>query len=244
MTTKLRVLIADDEAMARKRLARLLTALPDVELVSECDSGDAALAALESLDVDLAVLDVQMPGLSGLDVSTAAAELGVEVVFASAHSEHAVSAFERGVADYVMKPIDPARLAVAVERARERVARTELPVVAAASARPAERLAITVRGEVRLVAPADVAFASLEGELVRLRVGAEDLWTELSLQDLERRLAGGDFVRVHRRALLHLAHVDRLRPLATGGYVAITRGGDEVPVSRQEARRLRQRLGI
>lgn len=239
--TRLRVLIADDEAMARKRLARLLAAMDDVEVVVECDSGDAALSALETLDVDLAVLDIQMPGLSGLDVSNAAADLGVEVVFASAHSEHAVAAFERGVVDYVMKPIDPARLVLAIERARARLAPLAPP--AAPLARP-ERLAITVRGEVKLVAPSDIAFASLEGQLVRLKVAGEELWTELSLQDLERRLEASDFVRVHRRALLNLAHVDRLRPLPTGGYVAITRGGDEVPVSRQEARRLRQHLGI
>ena len=76
------------------------------------------------------------------------------------------------------------------------------------------------------------------------QAGAEIVWTELTLQELEARLAGYGFVRVHRRALLNLAHVDRLRRLATGGYLAITRQGDEVPVSRQEARRLRQRLGL
>ena len=240
---QLRVLMADDEAMARKRLVRLLVELPDVEVVSVCDSGDAALTALETLEIDLAILDIQMPGLSGLEVSTAASELGVEVVFASAHSEHAVLAFERGAADYVMKPIDPARLALAVERAR---ARLERPDAAASTlkTKPLERLAITTRGEVRLLAPSDIAHALLDGELVRLKVGDEELWTELSLQDLERRLEASGFVRVHRRALLNLAHVDRLRPLPTGGYVALTRSGDEVPVSRQEARRLRQRLGI
>ncbi len=241
--TQLRVLIADDESMARKRLARLLASIADVSVVVECASGEDALTALETLDVDVAVLDIQMPGLSGLDVANAAADLGVEVIFASAHGEHAVAAFAQGVVDYVMKPVDPARLALAIDRARERVARPE-PHVPASPPRPAERLAITVRGEVRLVLPSDIAFATLEGELVRLRVLAEDLWTELSLQELERRLEASDFVRVHRRALVNLAHVDRLRPLATGGYVAITRGGHEVPVSRQEARRLRQRLGI
>jgi two-component system LytT family response regulator len=240
--TKLRVLIADDEAMARKRLARLLAAMPDVDVVAECDSGDAALSALETLEVDLAVLDIQMPGLSGLDVSSAAAELGVEVVFASAHSEHAITAFERGVVDYVVKPVDAERLAVAVGRARERLARSETPALAPVP--HSDRLAVTVRGEVRLVAVADIAFAALEGSLVRLKVRDEELWTDLSLHDLERRLAPSGFVRVHRRALLNLAQVDRLRPLSTGGYVAITRAGDEVPVSRQEARRLRRRLDI
>lgn len=242
---KLRVLLADDEEMARKRLRRLLAALMDVEIVAECASGDAALSALESLDVDVAVLDVQMPGLSGLEVSEAAAELGVEIILATAHAEHAVAAYAHGLVDYVLKPVDAERLAVAIERARARIAqRAATTSASAAGPRPSERLAITVRGEVRLFAPADIEHATLESELVRLRVGDELVWSELTLQELEARLAGPDFLRVHRRALLNLAHVDRLRPVSTGGYLAITRRGDEVPVSRQEARRLRKRLGL
>jgi two-component system LytT family response regulator len=245
--TALKVLIADDEEMARRRLRRLLSELRDVEIVAECATGAAALSMLESIDVDVAVLDVQMPGLSGLDLSHAAAELGVEVIFATAHPEHALTAYAQGVLDYVLKPVAAERLAVAVDRARARVqgrpARGEVhePAVAKAAI---DRLALTVNGEVRLLVPSEVAFAMLDGALVRLRVGDETVWTELTLQELEVRLAGKGFLRVHRRALLNLAHVDRLRPLPTGGYVALTRTGDEVPVSRQEARRLRQRLGL
>jgi len=245
----LRVLIADDEEMARKRLRRLLAALPNVAVVAECASGDAALSALESMDIDVAVLDVQMPGLDGLVVSEAAADLGVEVILATAHSEHAVTAYAHGVVDYVLKPVDAERLSIAIGRARARVAavRAAETIDARSTAAPTalrERLAITVRGEVRLLVVANIAYAMLEGELVQLRVGDELVWTELTLQELESRLAGDTFLRVHRRALLNLAQVDRLRPLPTGGYVAITRAGDEVPVSRQEARRLRQRLGV
>jgi len=239
----LRVLIADDEALARRRLRRLLEESPDIEVVAELDSGDAALAALEAAAVDVAFLDIQMPGLSGLDVSSAAADLGVEVVFVTAHPEHATRAFDQGVVDYVVKPVDPERLELALERARARVA-AALPTPPPSAAELPARLAVAVKDEVRLLSPADVACAILDGELVRLRVGTETLWTDLSLQDLERRLEGAGFLRVHRRALVNLAHVDRLRPLETGGYVAITRAGDEVPVSRQQARLLRQRLGI
>jgi two-component system LytT family response regulator len=245
--TALKVLIADDEEMARRRLRRLLAELRDVEVVAECATGAAALSMLESVDVDVAVLDIQMPGLSGLDLSQAAAELGVEVIFATAHPEHALAAYAHGVIDYVLKPVAAERLAVAVDRARSRVqarpARAGADEPAAAKA-PIDRLALTVNGEVRLLVPSEVAFAMLDGALVRLHVGPEIIWTELSLQDLETRLASRGFLRVHRRALLNLAHVDRLRPLPTGGYVALTRHGDEVPVSRQEARRLRQRLGL
>ncbi|MCA9616418.1 MAG: response regulator transcription factor [Myxococcales bacterium] len=238
---KLRALLADDEQMARKRARRLLDARDDVEVVAECTSGEAALATLETLEVDFALLDIHMPGLTGLDVSSVAADLGVAVIFATAHPGHAVEAFQLGATDYVLKPLDEERLGVAIERVKAR--REETP---AATEAPSsfERLALQVRGEVRLVRPEDVEHAQLEGELVVVVAKGERLLTELSLQDLERRLPGPSFQRVHRRALLNLAHVDRLRPLPTGGYVAVTARGDEVPVSRQEARRLRQRLGI
>lgn len=243
--TALRVLVADDEEMARRRLRRLLGDLADVELVGECATGDAALSMLEDVEVDVAVLDVQMPGLSGIDVSQAAADLGVEVIFATAHPEHAVAAFDHGAVDFVLKPVDPERLALAIARARARLAPpAHVPSPASSAAEEVDRLALTVGGDVRLFPVTDIACAVLDGALVRLRAGAELVWTDRSLQELERRLAGRGFVRVHRRALLHLAHVDRLRPLATGAYLAITRHGDEVPVSRQEARRLRQRLGL
>ena len=256
---RIRTLIADDEQMARKRARRLLEKRDDVEIVAEVASGAAALAMLESIEVHLAILDVEMPGLSGLDVSSAAAELGVYVVFTTAHSEHAVSAFERGALDYVMKPLDEARLGLAIERVKARHALESGPTARGLTASGLtasglmestresptfDRLALRVRGEVRLVRVEDVEHATLEGELVVVVAKGERLLTELSLQELERRLVGPSFWRVHRRALLNLAHVERLRPLPTGGYVAITFAGDEVPVSRQEARRLRQRLGL
>jgi two-component system, LytTR family, response regulator len=237
----LKVLVADDELMARQRLVRMLSELGDVEVVAVCSSGEDALAQLDVVDVDLALLDIQMPGLSGLEVSEATAEWGIEVVFTTAHPEHALLAFERGVVDYLLKPIEKGRLMVALERARQRVPANESAPQLVVTP---ERLALTVCGEVRLLAPADISHAVLDGELVRVYAGAESLFSDLSLNELERRLPRGRFVRVHRRALVNLEHVVRLIPQPTGGYRAITRGGHEVPVSRQSARALRRQLGI
>ena len=242
---KLRALFADDEQMARRRLRRLLSAMPDVEIVAECASGEEALAELDRIEVDVAFLDVRMAALSGLDVSEAAVELGVEVVLITAHPEHAVAAFERGALDYVLKPVEAERLEVAVARVRERLeaARARSAGTPGAPA-PLERLSLQVRGELRLVSPEDVSHALHDGQLVSVWVGAEQILTELSLNELERRLPAGAFERVHRRALLNLQRVDRLKPLPTGGYLAVTTDGHEVPVSRQAARALRRRLGI
>lgn len=238
---RLRVLFADDEQMARKRMRRLLEAIAGVEIVAECESGEAAMRELDRVDVDVALLDVRMGAVSGLDVSRVAEELGVEVIFTTAHVEHAVAAFERGAVDYVLKPIEAERLERAIARVSARIESARAPVRDPASA-PLDRVALEVRGEVRLVRPGDVTHAIHDGDLVTVLVKGEALLTEKSLTELGELLP--HLERVHRRALLSLAAVDRLRPLASGGYLAIVAPSFEVPVSRQAARALRRKLGI
>ncbi len=183
-----------------------------------------------------------MGARSGLEVSRAAADLGVEVIFTTAHPEHAVAAFDLGAVDYLLKPTDAERLGTALARARQRIDATHAGTSVGAPA--AARLALTVRGEIRLVDPGEISHALHDGALVTVFAGGTALLTELSLNEIEQRLPPGRFARVHRRALLNLDRVDRLRPLPTGGYLAVTGDGHEVPVSRQAARGLRRRLGI
>lgn len=237
--SKLRVLIADDEMVARKRMTRLLGSVPDVELVGECASGDEVLAALEEADADVIVLDIQMPGLSGLETKALLADDAPYVIFATAHPEHAVEAFDVGADDYILKPIEAQRLAKALERARKTLSPTAL-----SSTDPLDRLPVSTRGGVRLVDPDSVSHAVFDGTLVTVHTGGDALLTDMSLQDLSERLDPTVFARVHRRALLNLRRVAQLEPLPTGGYVAVTDDGAKVDVSRQAARRLRKRLGL
>lgn len=184
---RLRVMFADDEEMARLRVRRLLESAPDIDVVGEARSGKDALALLEDLEIDVALLDVRMGLVSGLDAAERAAELGVEVIVTTAHRDHAVEAYAHGAIDYLLKPLDPARLTQALDRVRERLA----PRAAngAVSPAPAGRLAIESRGEVLLIAAADLTHATLEDDgLVRVHTGAASTLTELSLSDLERRL--------------------------------------------------------
>lgn len=241
MTKALRVLVADDERMARQRLRRLLSAMEGVEVVATCADGGEVLRIIETVSVDVAILDIRMPGLTGIEVADVAAEWGVEVIFATAFPEHATQAFDRGVADYVLKPIESQRLELALERVRGRLAKLEGDAGATSAV---DRIGFTVRDEVRLVAPGDISHAVLDGELVTVFVGGESLLADVTLSDLERRLPAATFERVHRRALVNLSRVRSLRPLHTGGYLAVMEGGQEVPVSRQAARALRKRLGI
>ncbi|HEY8075287.1 MAG TPA: response regulator, partial [Labilithrix sp.] len=115
----LRVIVCDDELMARKRVLRLLSELPGIEATFECESGEDVLAKLASEDVDVAILDVNMPGMSGLETVMKMPEDRPYVIFLTAHPEHAVKAFDVGAVDYVLKPVDDARLEKALGRARQ-----------------------------------------------------------------------------------------------------------------------------
>ena len=242
----LRVAVADDELIARKRATRLLEALPGVTVVGAFASADEVLARVAEGDIDVLVLDIQMPGLSGLDAHALLPDEGPEVIFATAHPEHAVEAFELGAVDYVLKPIDVARLGKAIERARSRCAMAAASDATAGSEGPRlDRIPVSTREGIVLVDPVDVSHAVFDGSLVTLHtVGGDAHLVDGTLQDLQGRLPADRFERVHRRALINLREVSLLKPTDTGGYVAETKGGGQVPVSRQSARKLRRWLGL
>jgi two-component system LytT family response regulator len=240
--TTLRILIADDEQLARARLRRLVAAMPDVEVVGEAKDGDEVLACVRAGGVDLVLLDIHMPRLSGTEALALWPKDGPWVVFCTAHAEHAVAAFDGGAVDYLLKPVEPERLARALARARERDTRARF--ADAVARHQLARLAIATRQGVVLVDPARVHCALLEDELVTVHTADGSYLTDFTLQELQERLAGAAFERVHRRALLNLEAVARLEPLETGGYLARTHGGVTVEVSRQSARELRRRLGL
>ncbi len=243
MTAPLRVLIVDDEATARKRMHRLLSGIEGVEIVGERESAEQMLATLEDDEVDVLMLDIQMSGMTGLDAYGLLPEDAPYVIFATAHPEHAVKAFEVGAVDYILKPVDEARLKTAIDRAKKHYAAApsagELPRLA--------QLAIETTKGLVLLAPDDVSHAVLEGALVTVhaREGAatRTFMTDMQLVDIEKRL-GALVERVHRKALINFAFVARLEPQPTGGYLAHMKSGDRVEISRQSARRIRRRLGI
>ena len=248
----LRVLIADDEAIARKRLARLLAAMPDVTLVGECADAHEVLERVRAGGVDVVLLDIQMPELSGLEALQLFPSDGPLVIFCTAHTAHAIAAFDVGAIDYLLKPIEAARLRKALDRARDRDARrryadelTRFKSRAPNDAeKPLDRLALPTRQGIVLLDPLAVSHAELDGELVTVHTADAQYLSALSLQELETRLPGERFARVHRRAIVNLEHVVRLEPNEVGGYTARTRNGRAVEISRQAARDLRKRLGL
>lgn len=242
----LRVLVCDDELMARKRVLRLLGELGGVEATMECESGEEVLQRLREDDVDVAILDVNMPGRSGIETVLAMPEERPYIVFLTAHPEHAVKAFEVGAVDYLMKPVDDARLAKALERARVFLdGQAGRAVDEAPGPQKLGKLAIATHDGAALVSPAEITHATFDGALVSVHTSSRTILTDDTLQDLETKLASaGVFERVHRRAILNLDHVERLESVDSGGYVACLSTGKRVDVSRQSARKLRRRLGL
>ncbi len=239
----LRVLIADDEQLARARLTRLLTAMEDVTIVGEAKDGEDVLTKVRAGGIDVVLLDVQMPKLTGVEAMALWPVDGPWVVFCTAHAEHAVKAFEIDAVDYLLKPVEPDRLKKALDKARQRETR-ETFSAAVKKHQTIPRLPVQTRQGLVLLDPDSITHAVLEGELVTVHTKDAAFLTDYSLNDLEQRLPAGRFERVHRRALLNLEAVARLEPLETGGYLARTTNGHSVEVSRQAARDLRKRLGL
>jgi two-component system LytT family response regulator len=249
----LRVLVCDDEVMARRRLLRLLEAFPDVRLAGECEDATELLERVGRGGIDVVLLDIQMAGLSGIDALALWPPDGPVVIFCTAHSEHAVAAFDVGAVDYLLKPVEAGRLKKALARARQTEMRTRFADEAQRQreARQGQgqgidgfpvRLALETHQGIVLLAPDEISHAQLDGALVTVHTRRGEFLCDLPLQELEQRLGPHGFMRVHRRALLNLSQVTRLEPVETGGFVARTAAGAAVEVSRQAARDLRRRL--
>ena len=233
---ELRVLIAEDESTARRRLQRLLAEIGGVRVVGEAQDGVELLEMLRVSEPDLVLLDIHMPRLSGLDALALMDPDGPQVVFTTAYAEHAVTAFEQGVADYLLKPIESERLAQALERVRARIGQPTSPE----GAELPTRIVVPTRKGLVLLRADEISHALLEGTSCIVVARGQRFVTDFRLSELERRLPAARFRRLHRQVLVDLERVERLEPTASGGYVAHLAGGFEVPVSRQEARRLRR----
>jgi two-component system LytT family response regulator len=251
----LRVLVVDDEPLARARARRALAGMSDVVLCGEAGSAHEARAVLEATRPDLLLLDVQMPGEDGFAL-LASLDPRPAVVFVTAFDHYAVRAFEENAVDYLLKPWRPERLAAAIARARvergkpaelaERLASLLEAVGPGATASPhLDRFAVRVGVRQRIVKAADVLWFGAEDKLVFAAVEGDRHWVSFTLDELEHRLDPRRFARVHRSAIANLDHAAVLRP----GFAGTWRlqlddaARTEVPVSRARARALRGRLG-
>jgi two-component system, LytTR family, response regulator AlgR len=223
----MKVVIVDDESLARERLRLLLTEHAGVEVVAEADSGLEALRACAEHRPDVVLLDISMPGVDGLETARhlSAFDPRPAVVFCTAYDEHALSAFDAAAIDYLMKPIRPERLAVALERARTFVAGRGNQAPADTSNRPARtHLCARLRGSLRLIPIEEVHYLQAEEKYVVVHhVRGEDLIEE-SLKSLEEEF-NGRFVRIHRNCLVARHELVELKRVGDGHVQAILRHG-------------------
>lgn len=241
----MRILIVDDEQPARDRLRQLLAGEADVDIVGEAEDGLQAVEQISALTPDLVLLDIQMPGMSGLDVAASLARPRPAIIFCTAYDQYAVDAFELQAVDYLLKPVNRARLHAALDRIRsadvpdrdrqiDRVTRQRELGPARFLARKAARFRIVPRDEV-------LAFTFHEG-LTRLHTATEQLWMQPTLAALARRLDPEHFFQVSRGAIVRIDAVREAKPFPDGTGEVILANGLALPVTRRRWRALMERL--
>jgi len=259
---KLRVLIADDELLARQRLEDLLAKKKEVDLIGMAVNGQEAVEAIRSLAPDLVFLDVQMPGLTGLEVVR---EIGPEkmpaTIFVTAYDQYALKAFEVAALDYLLKPFEDERFEQTFSRAvktlelrkmgemagqlvtllqgREGIA--DAPVSNSAYL---ERIAVEMRGQMQIVPVARIDYITASGPYAELHVGEDTHLIRERMQTLEERLDPTVFFRIHRSAIVRLDRIESLLHGVGGDYAVRLKDGRRLKVSRSRREELEQRLGL
>jgi two-component system, LytTR family, response regulator len=257
LSAPLRVIVADDERPARSFLVSLLRSFDDVVLAGEAASGKEAVTLIEREKPDLALLDWQMPELDGIGVVRLLNKQTMPLVaFVTAFDEYAVRAFEVNAVDYLLKPVEKARLRQTINRAQERVEHKEIVAEQAvrvglaidsyeASARPPylERIPVRHRDEVLIVAVNQIASIVATGELLNITtIKNERHVITYRLKDLEQRLDPDRFVRLGRGTLASIDLIRRVSVMPGGTQIASLTNGQKLPVSRLQSRILRERI--
>jgi two-component system LytT family response regulator len=240
-----RVLIVDDEALARAVLREHLGAHADVEIVGECANGFEAVKAIAEQRPELVFLDIQMPKLDGFEVVELAGA-STHYVFVTAYDQFALRAFEVHAIDYLLKPFGRERLAQALAHARERL-RAPQPVAALVSEvqarhQPLERILIRDGARVQVVPVDQVEYIEAEDDYVAIVAGGRRWLKSQRLAELETQLDPAAFLRVHRSYIVRLDAVARIEPVGKDGHCALLKNGARVPISRSGYQKVRDLL--
>lgn len=245
-----RVLIVDDEELARQRLHRLLAAEQDVEVIGEAPDGVQAVDAIRRLMPDLVFLDVQMPEVDGFAVlERLRPQPPPAIIFVTAHDDYALRAFDVHAVDYLRKPFDAARFKEAFARARQRLAGSGaadqarkidalLAQVEAQPPRSRERLMVRTDGRLYFVRIDDIDWIEAAGNYVKLHVGRDTHLMRETMMGIEKMLDPTRFLRIHRSAIVNLDRVREMQPWFSGEYTVILRDGTQLRLSRVYRERL------
>ena len=251
---KLRILIVDDEPLARERLRGLLRDDTAVEIIGECGTGTDAIATIKGTPLDLVFLDMSMPGCDGLQVL---AGIPIEnrpgIIFATAHERFAIDAFDVQAIDYLLKPFDRERLQTALRRAWEfqrlrRSGSADQPVTDASPTAPPpvnknERLTVKADGRPVFLKPDEIVWVEAADNYVVLHLTTGRLMLRETMAAIEARLGTVNFMRINRSAIVHLEQIKEIQPALHGDYTVVLREGTKLPLSRSLRGRLDRFVG-
>jgi two-component system LytT family response regulator len=254
---KLRIIIADDERPAREFLKAVLREFEDAQIVGEAENGAEAVEIIKQTKPDLALLDLQMPEISGLEAVRLLRKSQMPLVaFVTAYDEYAVQAFEVNAVDYLLKPVEKSRLRETLNRAHERLEQEDWQAKETESVKNAaqnyteasrreflERIPVRKREEIFLIPVTEIASIVADGELLHITTDKNQKYViNYRLKDLETRLAPDLFIRLSRGAIANLAQISRVSPMPGGTYLIALKNGQEIASSRQQSKILREKI--
>jgi two-component system, LytTR family, response regulator len=251
---KLRTLIVDDEPLARERLASLLSAEQDIEVIGTCGDGEEAVRSIQQNAPDLVFLDIQMPGLNGFEVIDAVgAEQMPLVIFVTAYDQHALRAFQVRALDYLLKPFDRERFQEALQRARAHIQRDETGDIGRRllalvkdlrrDQPKTDRLVVKSGGRLFFLRVDEIDWVEASGNYVRLHVGTTSHLLRETMNAIEGRLDPEKFFRIHRSRIVNIERVQEMQPWLNGEYAVVLRTGTRLTLSRGYREKLQERLG-
>jgi two-component system, LytTR family, response regulator len=252
---KIRTLIVDDEPLARERLAGLLAAEPDIEILGQCRDGEEAVRAIVEQTPDLVFLDIEMPQMSGFEVIEAVGgERMPLVIFVTAHDQHALRAFQVRALDYLLKPFDRDRFRDALQRARKQVDRQDdgeigrrLLALVKDLRRDqprTDRLVVKSSGRLFFLRADEIDWVEAAGNYVRLHVGSTSYLLRETMNAIEGRLDPEKFFRIHRCRIVNMERIQELQPWLNGEYAVLLRTGTRLTLSRGYREKLQERLKV
>jgi two-component system LytT family response regulator len=254
----LSVIVADDEKIARRRLARLIHETGEAEVVAACAGGTDAVTQIIALKPQILFLDVQMPDIDGFQVlAEIEGKASPLIIFVTAFDRYAVRAFEFHAVDYLLKPYDTGRFREAFARARQKLAQggskederiraliAEYFSAQRLNAKPTlDRLTVKIDGVLKVIRVADIDWFATEGNYIRIHIGSGSYLVRLTAASIETQLDPSAFVRIHRRYIVNVDRIVEVQPWFAGDAIVVLRNGAKLKMSRTFRERLHTRLG-
>ncbi|MFW6132093.1 MAG: LytR/AlgR family response regulator transcription factor [Candidatus Aminicenantaceae bacterium] len=241
---KKRILIVDDEPLARESLRMALSTFEEIEVVGECSNGFEAVKSVKEKKPDIVFLDIQMPKLNGFDVLELLEEDPPYIVFVTAYDEYALKAFETHALDYLLKPVSPERLAKTMEKIKKRFNRkTVQPVEKLLSEyqwnnKPVQRILIKDRSDIFIIQTQDIIYMEAQEDYVHIHTKNSSYLKNDTLSNLEKRLDPQFFYRIHRSYILNINYLSKIEPYSKDSKIAVLKNGKTLPVSRSGYNRI------